>query len=236
MNDLIVKKLGFRFDEREDGRQDVLFEDFDLTIGSGEIVVVTGPSGCGKSSLLNLMAGFHRPQHGQVQFDDKPVAEARVPTAYIFQDSTLFPWLTVSENVAWLGRLPDTIEALRPRDTPIWLPFWLVFGPVAAYYTYLPLDNYKLFRALGLFVSLGLFALSHHWRRKRWWQGQPLAYLLLAPFALPNMLLVFVLHLLIESLRWMLGSVQDRVLLHIGMILAAVGFLIDMVQTFLLFV
>jgi len=101
MDELIVKELGFRFDERKDGKQDVLFEDFHLTIGSGDIVVVTGPSGCGKSSLLNLIAGFYRPQHGQVQFDDKPVDEARVPTAYIFQDSTLFPWLTVAENVAY---------------------------------------------------------------------------------------------------------------------------------------
>jgi len=137
-----------------------------------------------------------------------------------------------STFTGWLSRLPDAIEALKPRDTPIWLPFWLVFGPVAAYYIYLPLDEHKVFRLMGLIASLGFYSHSHN---KEWWLRQPLAFLLLAPFALPNMLLVVAIQLLIVSLRRVLGCERERVWLRIGLIIAAVGFLIGIVQIFLRF-
>lgn len=76
----------------------------DLDIAPGELVCVVGPSGCGKSSLLNVVAGFLPATSGEVRIDGEPVAGPDRRRMFIFQESGLFPWLTVGENVS-LGLL-----------------------------------------------------------------------------------------------------------------------------------
>src|SRR4029077_12700436 len=61
-----------------------------LDVAEGEFLCLVGASGCGKSTLLNLMAGLDRPGTGTVAVAGKP--------ALMFQDSALFPWLTVRHN------------------------------------------------------------------------------------------------------------------------------------------
>ena len=63
----------------------------DLEVAEGELVCVVGASGCGKSTLLNLLAGLDEPTAGEVRVQGR--------TALMFQDSALFPWLTVAGNV-----------------------------------------------------------------------------------------------------------------------------------------
>jgi NitT/TauT family transport system ATP-binding protein len=71
----------------------------DLSIVPGEIVALLGPSGSGKSTMLRMLSGLSRPSAGQVYWHEKPVAEAEINVAIVFQSFALFPWLTVLENV-----------------------------------------------------------------------------------------------------------------------------------------
>lgn len=81
---------------------------FDLNIAPGELHVIVGPSGCGKSTLLGAIAGFTDITSGRIELDGKllcgpgrPRADIGPDRVVVFQDSTLFPWFTVAENVAY---------------------------------------------------------------------------------------------------------------------------------------
>ncbi len=76
-------------------------QDISLTIPHGEFVTVVGPSGCGKSTLLKLIAGFSAPSAGRILFQGEEVRGLNTKTGYVPQESKLFPWLTVEENVGF---------------------------------------------------------------------------------------------------------------------------------------
>src|SRR6201998_349101 len=71
----------------------------DLSIVPGEIVALLGPSGSGTSTMLRMLSGLSQPSAGQVYWHEKPIAEAEINVAIVFQSFALFPWLTVLENV-----------------------------------------------------------------------------------------------------------------------------------------
>jgi NitT/TauT family transport system ATP-binding protein len=73
--------------------------DVSLTIDEGQFVCLLGPSGCGKSTLLNLVAGLERPDEGTITLDGKPIDGPGPDRSVMFQDSALFPWLSVRKNV-----------------------------------------------------------------------------------------------------------------------------------------
>jgi ABC-type nitrate/sulfonate/bicarbonate transport system ATPase subunit len=68
-------------------------------VQEGELLVILGPSGCGKSSMLRLLAGLHRPSGGSISFRGQPLTGPSALVGFIFQDYSLFPWLTVRRNV-----------------------------------------------------------------------------------------------------------------------------------------
>ncbi|RAY11689.1 ABC transporter ATP-binding protein [Actinomadura craniellae] len=74
----------------------------DLRVEAGELVSIVGPSGCGKSTLLRCIAGLQRPSGGLVTKDGKVVEQVPDDLAVVFQDysRSLFPWLSVRDNVA----------------------------------------------------------------------------------------------------------------------------------------
>ena len=70
-----------------------------LTVGEGEFLAIVGPSGCGKTTLLNIMAGFDAPDAGSVRIDGVPLAGPGPKGVVIWQQGSVFPWLTVQRNL-----------------------------------------------------------------------------------------------------------------------------------------
>jgi ABC-type nitrate/sulfonate/bicarbonate transport system ATPase subunit len=71
----------------------------DLNVADGEFVAIVGPSGCGKTTLLNILAGFERPDHGSVTVDGVPRNGPSPKGIVISQQGSVFPWLTVRQNL-----------------------------------------------------------------------------------------------------------------------------------------
>lgn len=76
---------------------------------AGEMICILGRSGCGKTTLLNILAGFFPPSSGAVMLNGHPVQRPGPDRCVVFQEDTLFPWLTVWENIAFglRGRTKD---------------------------------------------------------------------------------------------------------------------------------
>ena len=75
-------------------------KNINLTVNKGEFVSIIGPSGCGKTTLMRLLAGLDFPESGHISLNGEEVAGPDPARGYVFQQSSLFPWLTVSKNIA----------------------------------------------------------------------------------------------------------------------------------------
>jgi ABC-type Fe3+/spermidine/putrescine transport system ATPase subunit len=93
---------------------------FDLDIAPADIVSIVGPTGCGKSTALNILAGFEQPSSGSVSVDGSIVTGPGADRGVVFQQPSLFPWLTVrpvgaGERVrVTCGALAATVIAREP--------------------------------------------------------------------------------------------------------------------------
>ena len=76
-----------------------VIDGIDLAVAPGEFVAIVGPSGCGKSTLMKLLAGFEQPDSGAVMIDGVPVSRPTPNAIVISQHGSVFPWLTVQENL-----------------------------------------------------------------------------------------------------------------------------------------
>ncbi len=76
----------------------------DLKVEDNDFITILGPSGCGKSTLLRIVAGLETPSAGRVLLDGAPVARPGPDRGMVFQSYTLFPWLTVRDNIRFGAR------------------------------------------------------------------------------------------------------------------------------------
>ncbi|MER7762366.1 ABC transporter ATP-binding protein [Streptomyces sp. NPDC097619] len=96
-------RLEFRALRRSFGSTTAL-DGLDLTVGPGELLALLGPSGCGKTTALRMVAGFERPDSGEVLVDGRDITDVpanRRDAGMVFQSYSLFPNLTVRDNVAF---------------------------------------------------------------------------------------------------------------------------------------
>ncbi len=91
--------------------------DVSFSVRDGEFIAIVGPSGCGKSTLLNMAAGFIAPDAGAVIIDGAPRSKPNSKGILISQQGSVFPWLTVRENLMFglNGRAPAEQAQIADR-------------------------------------------------------------------------------------------------------------------------
>jgi NitT/TauT family transport system ATP-binding protein len=98
---LLVEGLSRVFPGVRGGAPTRALEPTDLAVAENDFITILGPSGCGKSTLLRIVAGLDRPTTGRVLLDGRAVTGPGADRGMVFQSYTLFPWLTVAENIAF---------------------------------------------------------------------------------------------------------------------------------------
>lgn len=77
----------------------IILNNCSFTVEPGKLTVLIGPSGCGKTTVINLIAGYERPDLGRVEMDGRPITGPNWERLVVFQETALYPWLTCYENV-----------------------------------------------------------------------------------------------------------------------------------------
>lgn len=90
-------------------------EDISLEVRTGEFISIVGASGCGKSTIMRLIAGLIAPTTGTITLDGKPIKEPSPERGMVFQKPTLFPWLTVEDNVSFSLRMMKQREGMEEK-------------------------------------------------------------------------------------------------------------------------
>lgn len=116
---LDVRALGKSFSG--DAGEVVALRDIHFQVRRREFICVIGPSGCGKSTLIRLLAGLDEQTSGELLLDGKPVHGPGADRCMVFQGYTLFPWLTVLQNVMFGLKMQGQPEFTAEREAMQWL-------------------------------------------------------------------------------------------------------------------
>lgn len=115
MNLLEIRDVSKVFLDEGRGKGQVALSHINLAVKQGEFVCLIGPSGCGKTTLLNIAAGFEVATLGEVIFDGRPVQGPGPQRAVVFQEFSLFPWMSVTENIEFSLRAFEADKEMRHR-------------------------------------------------------------------------------------------------------------------------
>lgn len=88
-----------KYYENLEGEETTALKQINLTVKDGEFICILGPSGCGKSTLLEIAAGLMPHYDGEILLDGRLVSGTSRDIGVVFQDSSLFPWRSVSKNI-----------------------------------------------------------------------------------------------------------------------------------------
>ena len=103
------------FYDRRKGRGVIALRDIHLSVARNEFLVIIGPSGCGKSTIINMIAGFDRPTQGRILHEGEMISGPSPQRAVVFQDHSLFPWMSVLENIEFGLRSNGTTASERRK-------------------------------------------------------------------------------------------------------------------------
>ena len=134
-----IKNLNKTFVRTDTAENLCVIEDLNLEIESGEFVSIVGTSGCGKSTLLRIIAGLETPSSGTVLCGEKEVIGTSPNRGLVFQEHTLFPWLTIKKNIIFAlkssrryeqfsGDVDTLLETVRLKDFADSFPYQLSGG------------------------------------------------------------------------------------------------------------
>jgi len=101
---------------RIEGRSLPVLQNIHLDVSPGEFVSIVGASGCGKSTLLRLIVGLEAEYEGDILLDGKRIAATSLERGIVFQDHRLFPWMTVSQNIALAVKNHALSQAEKDRQ------------------------------------------------------------------------------------------------------------------------
>ncbi|TPI31812.1 ABC transporter ATP-binding protein [Mesorhizobium sp. B3-1-6] len=101
MSKLLIEGVSRTFAGVGGGEPVRALQPVDLAVAANDFITILGPSGCGKSTLLRIVAGLEAPSTGRVLLDGKAVTRPGPDRGMVFQSYTLFPWLTVAENIGF---------------------------------------------------------------------------------------------------------------------------------------
>jgi ABC-type nitrate/sulfonate/bicarbonate transport system ATPase subunit len=101
MSQLAIRGVGRTFDGLRGAAPTVALQPTTLAVATNDFITILGPSGCGKSTLLRIVAGLDTPTTGEVLLDGERVVGPGADRGMVFQSYTLFPWLTVRENICF---------------------------------------------------------------------------------------------------------------------------------------
>lgn len=121
MSRLVIDQVSREFPPVSGNTPMRALQPINITVGDNDFVTILGPSGCGKSTLLRIVAGLDNPTTGRVLLDDRPVTRPGPDRGMVFQSYTLFPWLTVVENVAFGLREKGIAQKERQEVSRLWL-------------------------------------------------------------------------------------------------------------------
>ena len=100
----------------EDWAREMVIENLSLKIRRNQLTAIVGPSGCGKSTVVNLLAGFEKPDSGQILLDGRPVTGPSKDRLVVFQETALMPWLTTYQNVTFGPKLRGDIPRAQLKE------------------------------------------------------------------------------------------------------------------------
>jgi NitT/TauT family transport system ATP-binding protein len=101
MSKLVVDGVSRVFPGVRGGSPTQALQETHLQVADNDFICILGPSGCGKSTLLRIVASLDQPTTGRVLLDGQPVERPGPDRGMVFQSYTLFPWLTVQQNICF---------------------------------------------------------------------------------------------------------------------------------------